>query len=264
MSDAAWSGCRILVTRPAHQAGDLLAAIRDRGGEPLAFPTIEIGPPGDRSVWDRVSPDLEGFHWLFFASANAVWGFARLLGEAGLPWPATPGYAAIGRKTAGVLQRHVDAAILTPEDFRSESFLAMAEMAPARISGARVLIVRGEEGRELLPTTLEERGARVERLPAYTRKCPETDPAPVAAALAEGRLDAAVFTSPETFTNLLAMLDEAARRRLAALPLVVISPVTASAIRERGLPEPVVAPEASDEGLLRALEERVCKPRPEQ
>lgn len=251
------------MTRPAHQAHALVAAIEERGGEALAFPTIAVVPPPDRGPWGRLAPDLEAFRWLFFASANAVEGFARLLREDGLPWPQGPGYAAIGRKTAAVLEEHVGAPVLTPGDFRSESFLKLAEMAPERVAGARVLVVRGEEGRELLPTTLEERGARVERLPVYARRQPDVDPAPLAAELQHGRLAAAVFTSPETFTNLLEMLDQGAREHLRAVPLVVISPVTARAVTEHGFPEPLVAPEASDEGLLRALEEHVCNPRPD-
>ncbi|MFP4561377.1 MAG: uroporphyrinogen-III synthase [Thiohalorhabdus sp.] len=263
MPEAPWSGCRILVTRPAHQARALVAAIEERGGEALAFPTLEVVPLPDRRPWERLAPDLETFRWLFFASANAVEGFARLLREDGRPWPQSPGHAAIGRKTAAALEEHVSAPVLTPADFRSESFLELPEMAPERVAGARVLVVRGEEGRELLPTTLEERGARVERLPVYARRRPDADPAPVAAELRRGRLTAAVLTSPETFTNLLEMLDPGARERLRAVPLVVISPVTARAVTDQGFPEPLVAPEASDEGLLRALEEHVCNPRPD-
>lgn len=256
MAEGAWRGCRILVTRPAHQAGGLVAAIERQGGEALAFPTIEIRPPADTSVWERVADRLEGFDWLVFASTNAVDGFARHLAGRGLDWPAAPSYAAIGAKTAAALAERSGRTPLTPPDYRSESFLEMPEMAAA-VTGKRILLVRGETGRELLPTTLERRGAEVERLPVYARRLPDADPSPVARALAGGALTAAVFTSPETFTNLLAMLDPEARARLREVPLVAISPVTADAITEQGFPDPVVAPEATEEGLLRALEEQV-------
>jgi len=260
--EGGWGGCRILVTRPAHQSGALLDAIRARGGEPLAFPTIVIGPPDDEAPWQEAAGRLEDFAWLLFASTNAVSGFADRLADAGLAWPRRPGYAAIGAKTAGALEEASGRTVLTPPDYRSESLLALPEMAAERVSGRGILLVRGEGGRELLPETLAERGAEVLRLPVYARRPPQADPAPVRAALAEGRLDTAVFTSPDTFTNLLAVLDGDARAALARLPLVVISPVTASAVTERGLPAPVVAPEASDEGLLRALAEHVCPAKP--
>jgi len=257
MAEGAWRGCRILVTRPAHQAGGLVAAIERHGGEALAFPTIEIRPPADNSVWERVADRLEGFDWLLFASTNAVDGFARHLAARGLDWPAAPAYAAIGAKTAAVLTERSGRTPLIPPDYRSESFLEMPEMAGDAVAGKRILLVRGETGRELLPTTLEQRGAAVERLPVYARCRPDADPSPVVRALTGGTLTAAVFTSPETFTNLLAMLDPEARARLRGVPLLAISPVTADAITGEGFPDPVVAPEATEEGLLRALEEQV-------
>jgi uroporphyrinogen-III synthase len=235
----------------------MVAAIEQRGGEALAFPTIEIGPPADGRVWQRVAPGLEAFRWLIFASTNAVDGFERHLATEGRPWPRQPGYAAIGAKTAEALAARVGRSPLTPPDYRSESFLELPEMAPGALAGQRVLLVRGETGRELLPTTLEERGAVVERLPVYARRLPDASPDPVAAALAEGGLSAAVFTSPETFTNLLARLDPADRERLHGVLLVAISPVTARAITAEGFPAPVVAPEATEEGILRALDEHL-------
>lgn len=252
------AGRCVLVTRPAHQARGLTEALRQRGGEPLLFPTLVIGPPEDAAVWDRVSARLESFHWLIFVSANAVDGFAERLREAGLPWPRQSGYAAIGRKTAAALGRRVDGPVLVPEEFRSEGLLARPEMAPEAIRGKRILLVRGEGGgRALLPETLEQRGALVDPVPVYARRPPDVDPAPVTRALAQGRLGAALFTSPATFRNLLSLLAPCEARALAGLPLVVISPVTASAVTESGFPEPHIAPEASDEGLVRALEEAV-------
>ena len=265
MSEAAsaegeWAGCRVLVTRPAHQSGPLLAAIRARGGEPVAFPAIVIGPPASEAPWQAVAGDLATFRWLVFASTNAVEGFAERLAAAALAWPETPGYAAIGAKTAAALEARCGAPVLTPPDFRSESFLALPEMAPAALAGQRVLLVRGEGGRELLPATLTERGAEVVRLPVYARRAPSEMPPEVRQAIVGGALDAVVLTSPDTFANLIALLDAAGREALKRVPLVVISPVTARAVTDRGYPEPIVAPEASDEGLLQALAQQVCRP----
>lgn len=257
-----WAGCRILVTRPAHQSAPLQRAIEARGGEALLFPTIVIGPPADEGPWQAVADRLEGFDWLVFASVNAVTAFAERLAARGLAWPEAPGYAAIGAKTATALEERCGRAVLTPPDFLSESFLELPEMSREQVAGRRILLVRGEGGRELLPQTLAERGARVTRLPVYARQPPQASPQPVHQALVEGGLDAVVLTSPDTFVNLLGVLDEAARTALAQVVLVAISPVTARAVTERGFAPPVVAPEASDEGLLQALDEHVCSSTP--
>jgi len=220
----------------------------------LAFPTIAIGPPGDLGPWQAVAGELGGFQWLVFVSANAVTGFAERLRAGGGTWPEGPAYAAIGRKTAAALMGHGIREVTVPEDFRSEGLLALPEMASDRIAGQRVLLARGEQGRELLPTSLEERGAEVIRVPVYARHRPQTDPAPVRGALESAALDAAVFTSPATFTNLLQFLREPDQKALAGVPMVAISSVTAEAVTQSGFPAPMVAPEASEEGLLRALE----------
>ncbi len=242
------------MTRPAHQAQGLVAGIRRRGGEALIFPTIAIGPPGDLGPWQAVAGELGGFQWLVFVSANAVAGFAERLRACARTWPEGPGYAAIGRKTAEALKGHGIREVTVPEDFRSEGLLALPQMASHRIGGQRILLARGEEGRELLPTTFEERGAEVVRVPVYARHRPQADPAPVREALEAAALDAAVFTSPATFTNLLHFLRDRDQKALSGVPLVAISSVTAEAVIESGFPAPMVAPEASEEGLLRALE----------
>jgi len=257
-----WAGCRILVTRPAHQSAPLKRAIEARGGEALLFPTIVIGPPADEGPWQAVEDRLGEFDWLVFASVNAVTAFAERLAVYGLAWPQAPGYAAIGAKTAAALEERCGHDVLRPPDFRSESFLELPEMTAEQVAGRRVLLVRGEGGRELLPQTLAERGARVTRLPIYARRPPQASPQPVHEALVRGRLDAAVLTSPDTFVNLLDVLDEAAQAALAEVTLVVISPVTARAVTGRGFAAPVVAPEASDEGLIQALDTHVCPSTP--
>ncbi len=256
MTEAPLQGYCVLVTRPSHQSAPLVEGIRNRGGEPFPFPTIEIDPLPEGPAWETVVSELDSFDWLVFVSRNAVSGVQHLLERYRAAWPARPRYAAIGAKTAQALADQGVGEVTTPAQFRSEGLLELPAMQTANVAGQRIALLRGERGRELLPETLEARGAKIVRLPVYRRSPPpQADPQQVSAALESGKLHAAVFTSPDTFTNLLAMLSRPAQELLRRVPAFVISPITGEVLIERGFPAPIVAPEASDEGILRGLSE---------
>ena len=50
MADAPLAGVGVLVTRPAEQAGDLIAAIEAAGGRSIVFPVIEIAPRSPQAI----------------------------------------------------------------------------------------------------------------------------------------------------------------------------------------------------------------------
>jgi uroporphyrinogen-III synthase len=117
-----------------------------------------------------------------------------------------------------------------------------------QLAGKRVLIVRGEGGRELLGQSLSERGARVEYAECYRRARPATDTGPLLAAWRRGEVHAVTVLSPQTLDNFLAMTGGA----LGALPVFVPHERIARHARERGVREVIVA-ERGDDGLIERL-----------
>src|SRR5438874_1776354 len=69
------------------------------------------------------------------------------------------------------------------------------------VAGKRVLIVRGEGGRELLGESLAARGALVEYAQCYRRVRPAIDAAPLLAAWRRGELDAVTVLSAQALDN---------------------------------------------------------------
>jgi uroporphyrinogen-III synthase len=169
-------------------------------------------------------------------------------------WPTTVRIAAIGTRTASALEEAGLSVDMAPRDqFTSEALLALEPMQ--QVEGLRILIVRGEGGREHLADTLRRRGARVDYVEVYRRTKPDTDTRPVIAAWTQGQIDAVTISSNESLQNLHEMLGESAQAYLRSSTLIVGSQRTVELAASLGItPAPVVAANAADEAIVAALE----------
>ncbi|MDD4881027.1 MAG: uroporphyrinogen-III synthase, partial [Gallionellaceae bacterium] len=166
-------------------------------------------------------------------------------------WPHGVAPAAVGQATARALARYGVQHVLCAEDGAdSESLLALAELGD--MTGKRVLIIRGEGGREVLADTLRRRGARVDYAECYRRLRPEAEPAPLLALWRDGGIAAVTVTSREVFTNLVDLLGAAGAALLRATPLFAPHERIAAAAREWGVAEVVTTP-PGDAGLVSGL-----------
>jgi uroporphyrinogen-III synthase len=131
----------------------------------------------------------------------------------------------------------------------SEGLLALPELDS--VAGKRVVIFRGDSGRELLRSALEARGAQVTQVECYRRARPESATGLVEA-WRERRVDAVTLTSSEGLDNLWAIFGAESRGYLAATPVFVPHPRIAEHARTLGLREVIVTPPA-DSGLIASL-----------
>ena len=246
------AGRCIVVTRPREQAESLCRAIVAAGGEALPFPVLAIGPasddPGLRGIADR----LDEFDLAFFVSPNAVrHALDNLLPRRA--WPAHLRVATVGKGSERELARYGFSGVIAPQTgFDSESVIALPEFAADAVAGRRVLIFRGDGGRELVADTLRERGAEVEFVTCYRRFRPDLDPSPLLERARAGRLDALLLTSSEGVDNLVAMVGTAGMALLAAVPVFAPHPRIAGRARIAGF-QSVVDAGAGDDGMLQAL-----------
>jgi uroporphyrinogen-III synthase len=242
------SGVGVLVTRPAGQAAALMRRLKGLGGEPLHFPALAIFPLRSEALLATLA-SLDAFDLAVFVSPTAV---ERGLAAFNQPWPTQLPAAGVGGGTARALKAAGISHILQPKDGAdSEHLLALPELQ--QLAGKRVLIVRGEGGRELLADTLATRGAEVHHAVCYRRGCPEDDPTPLRVALAGGQLRAVTAMSSETLDHLRTLAGDKLETLL-ALPLFVPHARIADHARHLGFRN-VRSTEAGEDGLLAGLVE---------
>lgn len=245
------AGLRILVTRPAHQAEPLCAALTEAGAEAIRFPTLAItaapADPARMALWAQ----LAEFQLAIFISANAVeYGLKESCQQG--PWPTSTRLAAVGRRSAEALHREGFKRVLVPaQHYDSEALLELPELAS--VQGQRVLIVRGEGGRECLADSLRGRGAEVHYAEVYRRVVPSTDPAALLARWQAGGLDAVTVTSEQSLRNLFKMVGASGQAWVQQTTLIVPSERVAQAAQALGCGEVRVADSATDEAMLAAL-----------
>lgn len=243
------AGRSIVVTRPAGQADGLCAALEALGAEPLCFPLLTIAPVADPAPLQAMARHLGEFSLAFFVSPNAVrFALDAMLPVA--PWPAGLKVATVGKGSEAALAERGFTGVIAPSiGFDSESVLALPAFQVDAVNGRRVLVLRGDGGRDLLGDTLTARGARVEYLTCYHRGGPADDPAPLVERACAGRLDALTLTSSEGVAHLLALpgVD-----MLKAVPVFVPHPRIAAAAEEGGFAQ-VVLTGPGDRGLIDGL-----------
>lgn len=252
----------ILITRALEQGERSVERLTAAGWDVTHVPCIELAPAPDPEPFLAAAQRLDRYDWIVLTSQNAV---ARLAAE----HPAhLPKIAAIGAETARavhtLLRRTPD---LIPGSHRAEALAT--ELLAALAPGSRLVLLRAEHGRDVLPTALRAAGHTLDVVVAYTVRPARHEATHLVEWLRAHATDrpAAVvlFASSRTvdsFAQLLgselAWADLAPRFRFAC-----ISPITAAALRSHGVEAAVVAGEHTLDGLIAALAELAdppCRP----
>jgi uroporphyrinogen-III synthase len=247
MADSALHGIGVLVTRPALQATALVDAIEQRGGRAIRFPVIEVLPRDAEQLRIAAAavakPDI-----VIFVSSNAV--------RHGLRYADGAQTAVVGPATAAAVRdAGGDVHILPSAGFNSEGLLQ--HPALQEVAGQHILIVRGKSGRELLSSTLRDRGATVDTLAVYDRVQPTSDPT----ALAEleeqwhnGDIDVVTIMSIESLRNLLRLLPATIAAELdRALLVTAASRVTREVLKRYPAARTALASQADTDAMVRAI-----------
>lgn len=255
------SGRTVVVTRATSQAGVFTAALERHGASVISCPTIEIAEPESYDRLDEAIDHLYGYDWIIFTSANGVEYFLRRLNTRGVNVDELDEVkvCAIGETTADKLrdaQIHVD---LVPSQAKAEGvFAALSEFVGGseHVHGLNVLIPRAAVGRDYLPKSLEEAGARVDVVTAYRTVVPENLDRGRLSAMLTGSADCIAFMSSSSVKNLALLFDtHDLSEKLRGLTIACIGDVTAASAVEYGLPVDIQPHETTATALANAIAE---------
>lgn len=243
----------ILVTRPSPDAEILVERLRAQGSVAWSFPLIEFSPGKALAQLPAQLNTLKEGDLVFVVSRHTVKYAHAELQRQGKTWPTQVSYFAIGRATALALHQACGMQVSYPRDREiSEVLLQLPELQ--HISGKRIVILRGNGGRELLGETLKARGASVEFYECYQRCEKIYDGAQEAYRWQQRGVNTLVITSGEMLHQLFRLVPEWYRTRwLLRCKIVVVSERLANLARELGWHDIKVADHADNDALLRAL-----------
>lgn len=243
-------GKRIIITRPAIQAVNLVEKIGITGGEPLICPTIHVNLVNSADAGEMIQA-VTNANWLVFTSQNGVNGFFKLLSESGRDsrFIHNAKVAAIGAKTGETLLEKGILADLIPENYTAAD---LCEKLGPQVRGKRVVLLQVDKAPPELIEGLKEYGGEVTEFPVYHVESEIKFATKILEYLTSKTVDAIIFTSPSTVKGFLeniqgdlSLLDD--------VKVICIGPVTADFAREYYINVAGVAVNGSSEDLVAAL-----------
>ena len=251
----------VLLTRPAHQCGELKRLFENYNATVFIQPTIKILPPDDWRDVDLAIDSVFGCDDLVFASSNGVLAFFDrvkfLFSENFEIYTRNlPKIIATGPGTAESLASYGVTDVKIPnETYDAEGIVKL--LALQNVAGKKVMIVRGNRGREVLPDELRRLGADVRQVTVY-QSIDLTEPSQEIASLLQcGKIHWVTVTSSAIGRSLVRMFGDMLRQT----KLASISPITSQTLCECGFPPAVEASEATMPALVDAVVESASRKR---
>jgi uroporphyrinogen-III synthase len=242
-----------LNTRPAHQSEALTLGLQQMGFDVVEFPTIQISSASNNPVLADLPEQIAEYDIALFVSRNAVDFAFKYLSLQALPTKLQMGVIGKGSWQA-LRDKGVESRIIPAGSFDSEGLLATQSLQ--QVESKKIIIFRGQEGRNLLGDTLTERGARVTYCEVYHRGIPEYPDQTFHRLTHIQFPEVAIFTSAEGLKNCHSLLHEPEWQSLTEIAWLLISERMRETALELGHNATIIiARNASDDGILQALQE---------
>jgi uroporphyrinogen-III synthase len=242
------SGINVINTRPLARADALQTALLATGAIVAQLPLLETETLALSAEARQSLLDLDRYRWVFVVSPTAAELGLQHLGDYWPQWPIAVDWLAVGESTAQVLRQALLNPIV-PDEESSEGLLRLP-VFQQRQMGDRLLVLRGEGGRNLVRDSLDGQGVGVDYVELYRRRLPPDTMIRWQQLIStQGLPDIVILTSGESLQHWLAIAGEAA---MSVIPLV-ISPRLAVIAQKAGLKPCIIAASTRPEAIIDAL-----------
>lgn len=250
----------LLITRPEAQASVWAQQLQSLGITVSLQPMLLIEPVEDaaaqRQIMNRIL-NFDQYQKAIFISQNAVTYGLQWLDKY---WPQLPigvEFFAIGQATFDLLQQGIEQGTVysAASAMNSETLLELKQLAD--VSDQKIIIFRGQGGRDFLATELQQRGAQIDYCELYTRQTPVQSPQKVHKDFRSSEKQRiTVVHSGETLANLCSIIEADDLLWLQQQPLLVPGQRVAQLAHKAEFTQVIVAENATHDSMLEALYER--------
>ncbi|PHM44566.1 Uroporphyrinogen III synthase HEM4 [Xenorhabdus mauleonii] len=244
----------ILITRPAPAGEDLVKRLQAVGKTAFNAPLIEIHPGADLPLLSQKMQCLSAGDLVFLLSKNAVLYADKQLVQEGQSWPDELSYYGIGKSTSLLFQQQAGLEIAWSEQGEtSEELLQLPALQ--QMNNKRILLLRGNGGREVIASTLRMRGGEVDYCECYSRQPVKYHAVDFSRHWQQHGIKTIVVTSGEMLQLLYNLVtDSDGKAWLLGCCLIVVSERLANIARTLGWQVIKVAKSADNDALMQALE----------
>ncbi|MBD2783177.1 uroporphyrinogen-III synthase [Xenorhabdus sp. DI] len=244
----------ILITRPLPAGEELAKRLRSMGKSAFSAPLIDIQPGADLPLLSQKLQWLSAGDLVFLLSKNAVHYAHKQLMQEGQSWPNQLSYYGIGKSTSLMFHRLTGLDIFcSGQGETSEDLLQLPALQ--KMDNKKILLLRGNGGREVIASTLRFRGGEVDYCECYARRPVNYDAANFSRHWRQCDIKTLVVTSGEMLQLLYNLVtDSDGKAWLLNCKLIVVSERLADIAHTLGWQTIKVAKSADNDALIQALE----------
>lgn len=239
----------VLVTRPQEKGKALCQLLNQAGITAIHQPLMRY----QRGSGLLELPQIIGKQDIIIAVSQPAVSYGHeQLCQTHSPWPTTAQYVAIGQKTAQHLSKLTKQKVHYPENSDSEHLLDLPLLQS--VDGYDVLILRGDNGRELIEQQLTARGASVRYCETYKRIFLTFDAELKIREWQSKQIDCIIFTSESLLNFFVSQFTQQHCTWLSKLQIVVPSHRIATRANQLGFTKTTIVGSANNFDLMAAIQ----------